>query len=179
MNAFGPSPPEFDSNYAAINKQTGEIVAVGMSAPGVLADASEKTGLPRDCFQRRQISKDEYERFKSIGIQEKREIPATPHLQNPLPSKASKRGHIDGVEPGDRILHLHTRCAVDDEARGLQYFHKSLAKVRAEPLQVSHDSGGVLEALIDVADVSIITDCPMVIEHTYLIFPGRFNQLRI
>jgi hypothetical protein len=98
---------------------------------------------------------------------------------NSLSSKASKRGHIDGIELGERILHLHTRCAVDDDARGLQYFHKSLAKVRAEPLQVGHDSGGVLEALIDVADLSIITDCPMVIEHTYLISPGRFNQLRI
>jgi len=97
---------------------------------------------------------------------------------NSLSPKASKRCHIDGVEPGERIFHLRTRCAVDDDACGLQYFRKSLAKVRTEPLHVGHDSGGVLEALIDVADLSIITDCPVVIEHTYLIFPGRFNQLR-
>ena len=98
---------------------------------------------------------------------------------NSLSPKASKRRHIDGVEPGDRILQLLTRCAVDDDARGLQYFHKSLGKVRAEPLQVGHEGGGVLEAFIDVADLSIITDCPVVIEHTCLISPGRFNQLRI
>jgi len=59
-------------------------------------------------------------------------------------SKACKRCHIDGVEPGDRILHLRTRCAVDDEARGLQYFEKSRGKGRAERLRVAYDSGGVL-----------------------------------
>ena len=31
-------------------------VATGTSAPGVLADASEKTGLPKDCFELRQIN---------------------------------------------------------------------------------------------------------------------------
>jgi len=92
-------------------------------------------------------------------------------------SKASKRCHIDGVRRGERILHLHTRCAADDEARGLQYFEKSRGKVRAEQLQVGYDSGGVLEALIDVADLSIITDCPPGSEHTYFI-PVRFDQLR-
>ena len=69
-------------------------------------------------------------------------------------SKACKRCHIDGIERGDRILHLCTRCAVDDETRGLQYFEKSLGKLRAERLHVVCDSGGVLEALIDVADLS-------------------------
>jgi hypothetical protein len=62
MSAFGPSPPEFDFHYAAIDKQTGQIVAVEMSAPGVLADVSEKTGLPKDCFEVRQISRQEYEK---------------------------------------------------------------------------------------------------------------------
>jgi hypothetical protein len=62
MSAFGPRPPEFDLYYAAIDKQTGQTVAVGMSAPGVLADASERTGLPKDCFELRQISREEYER---------------------------------------------------------------------------------------------------------------------
>jgi hypothetical protein len=51
-----------------------------------------------------------------------------------------------------------TLGAVDDDARGLEYFHKSRGKVRVEQLQVGHDSGGVLEALIDVADLSIIID---------------------
>ena len=62
MSALGPRPPEFDLNYAAIDKQTGQIVAIGGSAPGVLADASERTGLPKDCFELRQISREEYER---------------------------------------------------------------------------------------------------------------------
>ena len=81
------------------------------------------------------------------------------HLDLRLGDSIGRR-HIDGVEPGDRILQLLTRCAVDDDARGLQYFHKSLGKVRAEPLQVAHYRSGVLEAFIDVADVSIITDSP-------------------
>jgi len=61
MSSFGPRPPEFDLYYAAIDKQTGQAVAVGMSAPGVLADASERTGLPKDCFILRQITWEEYE----------------------------------------------------------------------------------------------------------------------
>jgi hypothetical protein len=59
MSAFGPRPPDFDLYYAAIDKQTGQTVAVDMSAPGVLADASEKTELPKDCFELRQISREE------------------------------------------------------------------------------------------------------------------------
>jgi hypothetical protein len=62
MSAFGPRPPEFDLYYAAMDKQTGQIVAVGESAPGVLADASERTGSPKDCFELRRISREEYER---------------------------------------------------------------------------------------------------------------------
>jgi hypothetical protein len=56
MRSFSPRPPEFDLYYAAIKKQTGQTIAIGTSAPGVLADASEKTGLPKDCFELRQIS---------------------------------------------------------------------------------------------------------------------------
>jgi hypothetical protein len=63
MSAFGPPAPKFELYYAAVDKQTGKIAAVGMSAPGVLADASEKTGLPKDFFELRQISRGEYERF--------------------------------------------------------------------------------------------------------------------
>lgn len=61
MSAFGSSAPQFDLYYAAVDKQTGRSAAVGMSAPGVLADASEKTGLPKDCFELRRISREEYE----------------------------------------------------------------------------------------------------------------------
>jgi hypothetical protein len=84
-------------------------------------------------------------------------------------SKASKRCHIDGVGRGERILHLHTRCAIDYEACGLQYFEKSRGKVRAKRLQMVHDSGGVLEALLDVADLSVITDRQLAGEKTYLL----------
>jgi hypothetical protein len=41
MSAFGPPAPKFELYYATVDKQTGKIAAVGMSAPGVLADASE------------------------------------------------------------------------------------------------------------------------------------------
>jgi len=50
-------------------------------------------------------------------------------------SKACRRCYIDGMERGDRILHLGTRCAVDDEARGLQYFEKSFGKLRVACLR--------------------------------------------
>ena len=56
--------------------------------------------------------------------------------------------------------------------------HESRGKVRAKRLQVGHDGGGVLEALIDVLDLPVITDCPVVIQCTYLISLGRFNQRR-
>jgi hypothetical protein len=39
-------------------------------------------------------------------------------------------------------------------------------------------AGGVLVALIEVADLSIITDCPLVIQCTDLISLGRFNHRR-
>jgi hypothetical protein len=84
ISSFGPRPPEFDLYYAAVDKQTGQTVALGMSAPGVLADASERTGLPKDYLELRKISGEEYERFKSIGIQEKREPDNT---CNPAPAK--------------------------------------------------------------------------------------------
>jgi hypothetical protein len=52
--------------YAAVDKTNGETVAVSESAVGVLADAWEKTGLPRDCFEVHQISRDEYERRRNL-----------------------------------------------------------------------------------------------------------------
>jgi hypothetical protein len=64
MSAFSFGPiPTWDYYYAAINKTTGETVAVGESSPGVIADAAEKTGLPKDSFELRQISKEEYGRL--------------------------------------------------------------------------------------------------------------------
>jgi hypothetical protein len=62
--SLGSPIPHFDYYYAAIDKVTGETVAVSESAVGVLAEAAEKTGLPRDCFEVRQISREEYERLK-------------------------------------------------------------------------------------------------------------------
>jgi hypothetical protein len=56
---------QFDLYNAATDKQTGQTVAVGTSAPGVLADASERTGLPKDCFELRKISREDYERGTS------------------------------------------------------------------------------------------------------------------
>jgi hypothetical protein len=60
MSAFGSPAPKFELFYAAVDKQTGRIAAVGMSAPGVLADAAEKKGLPKDCFELRRISSEEW-----------------------------------------------------------------------------------------------------------------------
>jgi hypothetical protein len=48
LSEFGSPAPEFELYFAAVDKQTGRTVAIGMSAPGVLADASEKIGLPKD-----------------------------------------------------------------------------------------------------------------------------------
>jgi hypothetical protein len=61
MSAFGPRSPEFDLYYAAVISRPGQTITVGMSAPGVLADASEGTGLPKDCFELRQISREDWE----------------------------------------------------------------------------------------------------------------------
>jgi hypothetical protein len=64
MSAFGSPAPKFELYFAAVDKQTGRTVAVSMSAPGVLADASEKRGLPKDCFELRRISREEYEKIR-------------------------------------------------------------------------------------------------------------------
>ena len=62
MSTFTPSP-EFDYYYKACRKGDGEAkaVAVSYSPVGVLADASEITGLPRDNFEVHEISKTEFE----------------------------------------------------------------------------------------------------------------------
>jgi hypothetical protein len=62
MSAFNPSP-EFDYYYKSCRKGDPEAkaVAVSYSPVGVLADASEVTGLPRDNFEAHEISKAEFE----------------------------------------------------------------------------------------------------------------------
>jgi len=58
--------PDVDYFFKACRKgdPTAKPVAVGDSAVRVLADASEITGLPRDNFEVREITKHEYEEFR-------------------------------------------------------------------------------------------------------------------
>jgi hypothetical protein len=67
MGSFGSPAPKFDLYYAAIDKQAGQTVAVGMSAPGVLADASEKTGFPKDRFELLRITPEGYEKTRRFN----------------------------------------------------------------------------------------------------------------
>jgi hypothetical protein len=62
--------PEFDHYYVAYLKDdpAKEPIAVSYSAPGVLAEAAHKTGRAKADFELREISREEYERLKSIGI---------------------------------------------------------------------------------------------------------------
>jgi hypothetical protein len=66
MSTFTPSP-QFDYYYKACRKgdREAKAVAVSYSSVGVLADASEVTGLPRDHFEVHQISKAEFEDLHS------------------------------------------------------------------------------------------------------------------
>jgi hypothetical protein len=66
MNTFTPSP-EFDYYYKACRKgdREAKAVAVSYSSVGVLADASEVTGLPRDHFEVHEISKADFEDLRS------------------------------------------------------------------------------------------------------------------
>ena len=66
MSTFTPAP-QFDYYYKACRKGDREAkpVAVSYSPVGVLADASEITGLPRDHFEVREISKAEFEALRS------------------------------------------------------------------------------------------------------------------
>ena len=65
MSTFTPSPV-FDYYFKACRKgdASGKAVAVGDSAVRVLADASEITGLPRDNFEVREISKEEFGEYR-------------------------------------------------------------------------------------------------------------------
>jgi hypothetical protein len=60
--------PEFDLYYVAYLKDdpAKEPVATSYSAPGVLAEAAHKTGRAKVDFELREVSKEEYERFKSL-----------------------------------------------------------------------------------------------------------------
>jgi hypothetical protein len=66
MSTFTPAP-QFDYYYKACRKGDLEAkaVAVSYSPVGVLADASEITGLPRDNFEVHEISKAEFEDLRS------------------------------------------------------------------------------------------------------------------
>ena len=58
--------PGFEYYFKAYRKgdTTAKPVTVGDSAVRVLADASEITGLPRDNFEVREITKEEFEEFR-------------------------------------------------------------------------------------------------------------------
>jgi hypothetical protein len=58
------------TNYVAYLKDdpAKEPIAASYSAPGVLAEAAHKTGRAKADFELREISREEYERLKSIGI---------------------------------------------------------------------------------------------------------------
>jgi hypothetical protein len=60
--------PEFDHFYVAYLKDdpAKEPVATSYSAPGVLAEAAHKTGRAKADFELREISREEYERIKSL-----------------------------------------------------------------------------------------------------------------
>jgi hypothetical protein len=60
--------PEFDHHYVAYLKDdpAKEPVATSYSAPGVLAEAAHRTGRAKADFELREISRDEYDRLKSL-----------------------------------------------------------------------------------------------------------------
>jgi len=66
MSTFTLSP-SFDYYFKACRKDdpSGKAVTVNQSAVRALADASEITGLPRDNFEVRKITREEFEGFKA------------------------------------------------------------------------------------------------------------------
>jgi hypothetical protein len=66
MTSFS-STPEFEYYFKACLRTDREAkpIAVGWSASGVIADASEITGMPKDEFIVFEISKAEFEAFRS------------------------------------------------------------------------------------------------------------------
>jgi hypothetical protein len=61
-------PPKFDFHYVVYLKSdpAKEPIAVGDSAPGTLAGAAHKTGRPKADFELLEISREQYERLKSL-----------------------------------------------------------------------------------------------------------------
>jgi hypothetical protein len=60
--------PEFDLYYVAYLKDdpAKEPIAASYSAPGVLVEAAHKTGRAKADFEIREISREEYERIRSL-----------------------------------------------------------------------------------------------------------------
>jgi hypothetical protein len=60
--------PEFDLYYVAFLKDdpAKEPIAASYSAPGVLSEATHKTGRAKADFELREISQEEYERIRSL-----------------------------------------------------------------------------------------------------------------
>jgi hypothetical protein len=60
--------PKFDLYYVAYLKDdpAKEPIATSDSSPGVLADAAHRTGRAKADFELREISKEEYERIRSL-----------------------------------------------------------------------------------------------------------------
>jgi hypothetical protein len=60
--------PEFDLYYVVYLKgdPAKEPIAASYSEPGVLAEAVHKTGRAKADFELREISKEEYDRIKSL-----------------------------------------------------------------------------------------------------------------
>lgn len=60
--------PEFDHYYVAYLKDdpAKEPIAASYSAPGVLAEAAHKTGRAKADFELREVSKEEYDRLKTL-----------------------------------------------------------------------------------------------------------------
>jgi hypothetical protein len=59
--------PGFEYFFKACRKGdvTAKAVTVGENAVRVLADASEITGLPRDCFEIHEVTREEFEAFRT------------------------------------------------------------------------------------------------------------------
>jgi hypothetical protein len=60
---------DFDLYYVAYLKDdpAKEPIAASYSSPGVLAEAAHKTGRAKADFELREISREEYERIKSLN----------------------------------------------------------------------------------------------------------------
>lgn len=58
--------PDFEEYYVVCLKDdpAKEPIVIGDSSPAALADASRKTGRPKQDFELRRISRDEYETLK-------------------------------------------------------------------------------------------------------------------